>query len=125
MNEEKPTTLPSIVLENYEDFRKFAAEAALVTFKQEYFHSPFLDDEKRLRRITLHAVGVKRNGLSLTFKYTFDYDCIYDPSLSREDQINQANQFMSQLVAGLESMGNLVQGNISSEHSIGESLASI
>ena len=125
MKGEKPTILPSVVLENYEDFRKFALEAALVTFKPEYFHSPFLDDEKRLRRVTFHAVGVKCHGLALTFKYTFDYDSIYDPAKSWEDQVNEANQFLSQLIAGLEALGTLVQGDIISDHNIGELLTSI
>jgi hypothetical protein len=125
MKGEQPTTLPSIVLEKYEDFRRFAEEAALVTFKTEYFHSPFLDDEKRLRRVILHAVGVPRQGLALTFRYTFDYDSIYDSSKNWNDQVKEANQFLSQLLAGLEAVGNLVQGNVHTEHGVGESLASI
>jgi hypothetical protein len=125
MKGEEPTILPSIVLDDYEDFKRYAIDAALVTYKPEYFHSPFLDDEKRLRRVTFHAVGVMRHGLALTFKYTFDYDRIYDPSKSWEDQVNEANQFLAQLIEDLSSAGTLVQGNISSEHSSGESLALI
>jgi hypothetical protein len=122
MEQERQTTLPSIVLENYDDFKRLAEEAALVTYKPEYFHSPFMDDEKRLRRIILHAVGVKRNGVALTFKYIFDYDHIYDPSKSWKDQVNEANQFLVQLISGLEGLGNLVQGSINSNHKIGELL---
>jgi hypothetical protein len=125
MNAKATMTLPSISLNNYEDFKRFAAEAALVTYKPEYFHSPFLDDEKRLRRVTFHAVGVKRHGIVLTFKYTFDYDCLYDSSRSWDDQVTEANQFLSQILAGLKALGNLVQGTISTEQNIGESLASI
>ena len=124
MNKENPTILPTIELDEYEDFREVAMEAAVVTFKPDFFHSPFLDDEKRLRRVILHAIGVRRHELALTFKYTFDYDSIYDSSKSWDEQVNEANRFLSQLIAGLESVSNLVQGNISSEYSIGESLTS-
>lgn len=125
MNKEESETLPIIVLDEYEDFKQVAVDAAIVTFKPDFFHSPFLDDAKRLRRVVLHAVGVKRKGLALTFKFTFDYDRIYDSSKSWDEQVKEANQFLSQLLAGLESVSNLVQGNISSELGIGESLASL
>ena len=124
MNQEQPS-LPLIILENYDDFRRFAVEAALVTYKPEYFHSPFLDDEKRLRRVTLHAIGVKHQGVVLTFKYTFDFDSIYDPSKSWDDQVRETNQFLSEIIAGLEEKGNLVHGSIKTERGIGESLALI
>lgn len=125
MNKENPTTLPTIELDVYDDFIEVAMEAAIVTFKPDFFYSPFLDDEKRLRRVVLHAIGVRRHGSALTFKYTFDYDCIYDSSKSWDEQVKDASQFLSQLIASLKSVSNLVQGNVSSEYSVGESLASL
>jgi hypothetical protein len=125
MKQKEPMIQPTIILDKYEDFKKYAADAALVTYKPEYFHSPFLDDERRLRRRILHAVGVKRQEVVLTFKFTFDYDNIYDPSLDSDNLLKKTDQFLAQLIEGLEALGNLVQGNISSERSLGESLASI
>jgi hypothetical protein len=124
MNQEQPSQ-PLIILENYDDFRRFAIEATLVTYKPEYFHSPFLEDKKRLRRVTFHAIGVKHQGVSLTFKYIFDYDSIYDHSKSWDDQVREANKFLSEILAGLETKGNIVQGTITTDQGIGESLASI
>jgi hypothetical protein len=125
MKREETINQPTIILDKYEDFMEYAADAALVTYKPEYFHSPFLDDEKRLRRVTFHAIGVMRQGIALTFKYTFDYDCIYDPSLGWDDLASKTDKFLTKIIQGLEAAGNLVQGNIGSEKSLGESLASL
>ncbi|MHA1937374.1 MAG: hypothetical protein ACW97O_04110, partial [Candidatus Thorarchaeota archaeon] len=64
MSNENPNIVPPVVLETYEDFETFASTAALVMYSPEYFHSPFLDDQKRLRRMTLTALGVKMNGVA-------------------------------------------------------------
>jgi hypothetical protein len=50
----------------------YAEKAALVTYHPEYAASPFLDDERLIRRVILHAVGVPIRGVPLTFKFVAD-----------------------------------------------------
>jgi hypothetical protein len=122
MSNENPSIVPPVVLEDYEDFEAFARNAALVMYSPEYFHSPFLDDQKRLRRMTLTALGVKMNGVALTFKYVLNYDDLCDPSGTWEEQATQANQAMDGIMTKLGSQGNLVRGSLEMEPAFGEAL---
>ncbi|MFW9885300.1 MAG: hypothetical protein ACFFEX_13015 [Candidatus Thorarchaeota archaeon] len=122
MSNENPVIVPPIVLENFEDFETFAGKAALVMYSPEYFYSPFLDDQKRLRRMTLTALGVKMNGVALTFKYVLTYDDLCDPSSTWEEQTAQANQAMDDIMSKLGAQGNLVRGSLDMESAFGEAL---
>ncbi len=122
MSHETPVIVPPVVLENYEDFETFASNAALVMYSPEYFHSPFLDDQKRLRRMTLTALGVNVNGVALTFKYILTHDDLCDPSGTWEEQTVQANQAMNDIMSKLGAQGNLVRGSLDMEPAFGEAL---
>ncbi|MFW9967469.1 MAG: hypothetical protein ACFFEA_09980 [Candidatus Thorarchaeota archaeon] len=122
MSNENPAIVPPVLLETYEDFVTFASNAALVMYHPEYFHSPFLDDQKRLRRMTLTALGVKMNGVALTFKYVLTHDDLCDPSGTWEEQTAQANQAMEEIMSKLGAQGNLVRGSLDIEPTFGEAL---
>jgi hypothetical protein len=122
MSNENPVIVPPVVLETFEDFETFASNAALVMYSPEYFHSPFLDDQKRLRRMTLTALGVKMNGVALTFKYVLTHDELCDASGTWEEQTAQANQAMDDIMSKLGSQGNLVRGSLDMEPTFGEAL---
>jgi len=122
MSNENPAIVPPVLLETYEDFVTFASNAALVMYYPEYFHSPFLDDQKRLRRMTLTALGVKMNGVALTFKYVLTHDDLCDSSGTWEEQTAQANQAMEDIMSKLGAQGNLVRGSLDIEPAFGEAL---
>ena len=122
MSTENPVITPPVVLENYEDFEVFAKKAALVTYSPEYFHSPFLDDVKRLRRMTLTALGVMMNGVSFTFKHVMNYYDICDSTKSWEEQTHEIDQFLSDMLSKLETHGNLIRGSLEMEPAVGEAL---
>ena len=123
MNKESSTITQPIQLENLADFEHFAKDAKLILYSPEYFHSPFLDDAKRLRRLALMAIGVKVDGLTLTFKYVLDYEEISSESKTWEDQTAEANKFMTSLLTSLGAKGNLIQGTLDVEPALGEALA--
>ncbi len=122
MDSETPVFIPPIVLSSYEEFRKFAKDAALVVYTPEYFNTPFFGDDKRLRRITLSAVGVKIKGVALTFKYILDYNGLTDKSRTWDDQVRDTDEAIKELMARLDSECNVVRGTIESEPSLGEEL---
>lgn len=115
--------VPPIILDRYEDFEEYARQAALVTYKPEFYKGPFLDDPGKVRRVTFTAVGVKINGIVLNFTYKLSYDDMYDSTLSWEDQaIAIENQIMD-MVTHLQSECGIVQGSLSSNSTLGEALA--
>ncbi|MFW9846255.1 MAG: hypothetical protein ACFFD6_05885 [Candidatus Thorarchaeota archaeon] len=122
MSNENPAITPPVVLESYEDFEVYAKKAALVTYSPEYFHSPFLEDEKRLRRITLTALGVMMNGVSFTFKHVMNYYDICDSTKSWDIQTREIDQFLNDMLSRLEAHGNLIRGSIEMEPAVGEAL---
>ena len=122
MSKENPTSIPPVVLDDYSDFEMFAKGAVLVLYSPEYFHSPFLDDKKRLRRVTLTALGVRVNGIALTFKHVLDYNNLCDTSKDWNEQTQEIDHHITQIMARLGSEGNLIRGTVETEPSIGEAL---
>lgn len=110
MNNEQNAFTPPVKLDNYSDFKGIANEAAVVVYSPEYYQGPFTDEPKRLRRVTLTAVGVRRNNVLLTFKYVID-------------DVRDIDRVTSELVMDLENYGNLVRGSVESSQSMGELLA--
>ncbi|MHA1771281.1 MAG: hypothetical protein ACTSYL_06625 [Candidatus Thorarchaeota archaeon] len=123
MKPETSVYIPPVSLESLEDFRRYARAAALVTYTPEYFRGPFIDDHKRLRRVTLVAVGVLVRGMPLTFKYTLDYNDLYDPSRGWEEQTTEIDLLLSQLISSLESETPVVRGTVETEAPLGEVLS--
>ena len=121
-NSNESMLLPPVVLDNYDDFRKYAKESALVTYEPEYFNSPFLDDKPMLRRVTFYAIGVKVRDLPLTFKYVLDYTEIHNKAKTWNTQTEELDKMMTKLLTVLRSQGTLVQGTIESERALGEAL---
>ena len=80
MNAETGEFIQPVILENYDDFRKYAMQAAVVTYRPEYYRGPFMDDRKRIKRVTLAAIGVRLRDLPLSFKLVIDYTDLCDIS---------------------------------------------
>jgi hypothetical protein len=122
MKDEAAVFIPPVLLNSYEEFKTFAKQAALVVYTPEHFHSPFLDDAKRLRRVTLTALGVRVRGMALTFKYVLDYDSFSDASRTWDEQVAEVDDLMKGILASLETDCNLVRGTVEAESAIGETL---
>jgi len=114
--------VPPVSLECYEDFEEFAKNAAVVTYSTEYFQSPFKSDKKRLRRVTLSAIGVKLDEIPLTFTYTIDYSDFDASAENWQDQTQQTDDRISAILADLKSKCNLVRGTIDKGSALGETL---
>ncbi len=112
-----------IILDRYEDFEQYAREAALVTYRPDFYKGPFLDDPQRLRRVTFTAVGVKIRGVLLNFSYTVSYEDFYNPKVSWDEQVDTIEEKISQIIESLRAECGLVMGALSSSTSIGEALS--
>lgn len=123
MSGDNSVFIPPVTLFKYEEFRQFAKDAALVVCTPEYFRSPFLDDDKRLKRVTLTAVGVNVRGLPLSFKYVLDFDDFHDPSKTWDEESADVTRLMSELVDEIGAASTLVQGRVETEASLGEVLS--
>ena len=110
MNNEQNVSLPPVRLDSYTDFRNVATEAAVVVYSPQYYQGPFTDEPKQLCRLTLTAVGVRRNGVPLTFKYVID-------------DVRDLDRIASEILTELEHLGNLVRGSVESSPPLGELLA--
>ena len=110
LNTEQNVFIPPVQLNSFSDFKDVAIEAAVVVYCPEYYQGPFMDDHKRLRRLTLTAVGVEKKGLPLTFKYVLD-------------DVRDIDRVASEILADLERTNNVVQGSMESSHHFGELLA--
>lgn len=110
VSDEQNVFIPSVQLSNLSDFMELSNQAAVIVYSPEYYQGPFLDDHKRLRRLTLTAVGVERKGIPLTFKYVID-------------DVRDIDRIASEILKDLESRGSVVQGSIEKSHSLGELLA--
>ncbi|MCJ7817490.1 MAG: hypothetical protein MUP60_01450 [Candidatus Thorarchaeota archaeon] len=110
MNNEQNVSIPPVRLDSYTDFRNIAIEAAVVVYSPQYYQGPFADEPKRLCRLTLTAVGVRRNNVPLTFKYVID-------------DVRDIDRVASEILMELENLGNLVRGSVESSQPIGELLA--
>lgn len=122
MSSDNSLFIPPVTLFKYEEFRQFAKDAALVVCTPEYFRSPFLDDDKRLKRVTLTAIGVNVKGLPLSFKYVLDYDDFHDPSRTWDEESADVTRLMSELVDEIGVTSTLVHGRVETEASWGELL---
>ena len=110
VNTEHNVFIPPVHLSSLSDFKNVANEAAVVVYSPEYYQGPFMDDHKRLRRLTLTAVGVEKKGLPLTFKYVLD-------------DVRDIESVASEILSDLEQTSNVVQGSMESSQSLGELLA--
>lgn len=122
MNDEIGAFIPPVTLDNYDDFRNFATQAAIVTYKPEYFRGPFLDDRKRIRRVILSAIGVKLRDIPLSFKFVIEYDDLCDLSKPWEEQASEVDQRIGELIAHLKEDCTLVRGTIDTSPSLGKAL---
>lgn len=122
MNDETGAFIPPVTLDNYDDFRNFATQAAIVTYKPEYFRGPFLDDRRRIRRVTLAAIGVKLRDIPLSFKFVIEYDDLCDMSKPWEEQASEVDLRIGKLIARLESECTLVRGAIDTSPPMGKAL---
>jgi hypothetical protein len=121
MSDTSPVYVPPVHLESFTEFKKIARDAAVVVFSPEYLRSPFLDDEKRLRRLTVAAIGVKRNDVPLTFKFTISHES----ALERYHELDPSTamtRFAALIREEIEYFGNVVQGTVESEATFGELL---
>ncbi len=110
VNNEQNVYIPPVQLSNLSDFKELACSAAVVVYSPEYFQGPFMDDNKRLRRLTLTAVGVRKNGLALTFRYVLD-------------DVRDIDRVASEILEDLEVSSNVVRGSLERSHPLGELLA--
>ncbi len=120
---EKPVIIPPVVLEEYEDFKNFAKDAVLVTYDVEFFNGPFLDDKKKLRRLTLHAVGVEIENVPLTMKYVLDYNSIEIRGLNWNQKTSELDSLVRTILEDLDGKVRLVRGTVESQPDIGAALS--
>ena len=112
MNTEQNVSIPPVRLDSYADFRNIANEAAVVVYSPQYYQGCFTDEPKRLSRLTLTAVGVRRNSVPLTFKYILD-------------DVRDIDRVASEILAELEKLGNLVRGSVETSRPMGELLTTL
>jgi hypothetical protein len=110
MNDEQTAYIPPVLLQNLGDFKDVAEEAAVIVYNPEYYRGPFIDDEPRMRRLTLSAIGVLRNGIPLTFRYVID-------------DVRDLEKVAGEILKDLEHRGNVVRGSVETARPIGELLA--
>ena len=110
MSDEQTVFIPPVQLDSLTDFKEVADEAAVIVYSPEYFQGPFMDDNTKIRRITLSAVGVLRNGLPLTFRYVLD-------------DVQDLDRIASEILVDLEKRGTVVRGLIDESRPMGELLA--
>jgi len=110
MTNEQTVFIPPVQLDSYSDFKGIINEAALVVYSPEYFQGPFMDGPKQIRRLTLSAVGVVRNGLPLTFRYVLE-------------DVRDLDRVATDIIEELECSSNAIRGTIENSRPIGELLA--
>jgi hypothetical protein len=110
VNAEQNVFIPPVQLNRLSDFKEIANEAAVIVYSPEYYQGPFMDDHKRLRRLTLTAVGVERKGLPLTFRFVLD-------------DVRDIERVASEILEDLEVSGTVVHGTFEQSHQLGELLA--
>ena len=109
MTNEPTVYIPPVQLDSYSAFKDIIDEAALVVYSPEYFLGPFMDGPKQIRRLTLSAVGVVRNGLPLTFRYVLE-------------DIRDLDRIATEIIEDLECRVNAVRGTIENSRPFGELL---
>lgn len=110
MNNEQNVSIPPVKLDSFADFKNMANEAAVVVYSPQYYQGPFTDEPKRLCRLTLTAVGVRRNNVPITFKYVID-------------DVRDIDRVASEILTELDNLGNLVRGSVETSQPLGEALA--
>ena len=110
MNNEQNMSIPPVRLESFTDFKNIARDAAVIVYSPQYYQGPFTDEPKRLCRLTLTAVGVRRNNVPLTFKYVID-------------DVRDIDKVASEMLMELENLGNLVRGSVETSQPMGDLLA--
>jgi hypothetical protein len=110
VSDEQNVYIPPVELSSFSDFMNVANEAAVIVYSPEFFQGPFMDDHKKLRRLTLSAVGVRRNGLPLTFRYVLD-------------DVRDIDRVAAEILTDLRVIGNVVQGLVDRSLPLGELLA--
>ncbi len=122
LNNREQNYIPPVILQNYEEFKRFACKASVVTYNPQYLRSPFLDDKKRITRVTLAAVGVPVRDMPLNFVITLDYG-----EIIQLVGIDASDTYLSEdmLPALLEDLGSeiiSVRGGIETGPAMGELL---
>ncbi|MEM4735539.1 MAG: hypothetical protein QXS20_07460 [Candidatus Thorarchaeota archaeon] len=125
MSLEKPICIGPVTVDDYSQFRDMARRAALIVYRPEYFKTPFRDDARRLKRVTVAAVGVRVNGIPMTFRYVLSYEDMIDPSVPLRDQSDDISKRLLDIVSEIESSPNVIRGSVDVETSMGELLARI
>jgi hypothetical protein len=110
MSEERTAYIPPVLLDSLDDFNEVAGEAAVIVYNPEYYQGPFTDEGPRIRRLTLSAVGVLRNGIPLTFRHVID-------------DVRDLERIATEILKDLEHLGNVVRGSVETTRPIGELLA--
>jgi hypothetical protein len=110
MNNEQNVSIPPVRLDSFADFKNMASEAGVVVYSPQYYQGPFTDEPKRLCRLTLTAVGVRRNNVPITFKYVID-------------DVRDIDRVASEILTELDNLGNLVRGSVETSQPLGEALA--
>ncbi len=122
---EKPVMIPPILLVDYDDFKNYANDAVLVTYDVEFFNGPFLDVEKKFRRLTLHAIGVKIESVPLTFKFVLDYNSLELQGTDWVQKTTDLDALVRNILDELNSSVRLVRGTIDQEQEIGAVLSAV
>ncbi|TFG07579.1 hypothetical protein EU538_08590 [Candidatus Thorarchaeota archaeon] len=123
MSNSETIYVPPVVVEDYDEFIDAANRAAVVLYDPEYFQSPFLDDQKRIRRVTLTAIGVEVKGLPLTFKHILDYQDLLDPSKSWEEVVSDIDSYLREGIQTLDKSVRIMRGSLETHTPLGKALS--
>ncbi len=109
---ECPIMIPPIMVDDYEEFKKLARNASLITYDLDYLQNPFLDETPRARRVTFWALGIPINGLPITVKFSMDYTEVMDKSRNWLDQADEIEKALLKLVNEIEDNVPMIKGRI-------------
>ncbi|MFW9794883.1 MAG: hypothetical protein ACFFEE_11300 [Candidatus Thorarchaeota archaeon] len=110
MSDEQTVFIPPVLLDSLDDFMDIAREAAVIVYSPEFYRGPFTDDDHRMRRLTLSAIGVLRNSIPMTFRFVLD-------------DVQDLERKASEILKDLEAFGNVVRGSVEGLRPVGELLA--
>ena len=122
---ENKVIIPPVLLEDYEDFLDYAKNAILVTYDVEYFNGPFLDDQKKFRRLTLHALGVRLENVPFTFKFVLDYNSTEFQSSEWAQRTTDLDVLVRNILDELSKTVRLVKGTLELQPEIGVTLSNL
>ena len=122
---ENKVIIPPVLLEDYEDFLDYAKNAILVTYDVEYFNGPFLDDQKKFRRLTLHALGVRLENVPFTFKFVLDYNSTEFQSSEWAQRTTDLDVLVRNILDELSKTVCLVKGTLELQPEIGVTLSNL